>query len=234
MNKTKTYAIILACGVGNRFNSTIPKQFNKVAGRPVLMHTLSVFHHCSLELEIMLVLHPNYTELWQSLIEQHGFDVPHTVVLGGRERFHSTQNALAMIPEDDESLIAIHDGVRPFADRKVIVEAYMKAIEYGAVIPAVSTVNPIRLREDKHLTALDRTFDRSDILTVQTPQVFKYGILKQAFRQEYQESFKDDAAVVEHMGKEIHVIEGNRENIKITFPLDLVLAEALYPIMFNQ
>jgi 2-C-methyl-D-erythritol 4-phosphate cytidylyltransferase len=231
---SKTCAIILAGGIGNRFEKDIPKQFSEVAGRPVLMHTLSVFHHCPFEVEIILVLHPEYAGFWQELIERYSFEVPHTIVSGGKERFHSTQNALAVIPEDDDALVAIHDGVRPFVCQDVIIQAYAKAKDYGAVIPAISTVNPIRLRKDQRLVALDRTYDRSDILTVQTPQVFKYGILRQAFEQEYQVAFKDDATIVEHTGREIHVIEGNRENIKITFPLDLTLAEALYPLMFTQ
>lgn len=113
MNKPKHYAIILAGGVGNRVGKSLPKQFSKVAGKPVLMHTLTVFHRCPLDVKIILVLHPEYTGFWEELIERHEFDVPHTVVLGGKERFHSTQNALASIPEDDNALVAVHDSVRP-------------------------------------------------------------------------------------------------------------------------
>lgn len=230
----KHYAIILAAGVGNRFEGDLPKQFCEVAGRPLLMHTLDVFYRCLLTVEIILVLHSEYTRLWEELVERHAFDVPHTIVPGGKERFHSTQNALDIIPDDDEALVAIHDGVRPFVSQEVIMRTYEKAREHGAVVPAISTVNPMRLRKGNQLIALDRTFDRSDILVVQTPQVFGYGVLKQAFKQAYQEPFRDDSLVVEHMGKDIHVVEGNRENIKITYPMDLALAEVLYSMMFEQ
>ncbi|WP_196937372.1 IspD/TarI family cytidylyltransferase [Sphingobacterium pedocola] len=176
MNNPKAYAIILASGIGNRCKGDLPKQFTEIAGRPLLMHTLDVFHHCPLEVEIILVLHAEYIGLWEKLLEQHDFEVPHEIVLGGKERCHSAQNALSTIPECDDALIAIHDGVRPFVAQDVIIQAYAKARLYGAVIPAISTVNPIRLRKDDELVCLDRTFDRSNILTVQTPQVFKYGI----------------------------------------------------------
>ncbi|MGV3763649.1 2-C-methyl-D-erythritol 4-phosphate cytidylyltransferase [Parapedobacter sp.] len=234
MDKPKHYAIILAGGMGNRFEESLPKQFSEVAGKPVLMHTLSVFHHCPLDIAIILSLHRDYVEIWHELVERHDFDVPHTVVLGGKERFHSAKNALAVIPEDCDVLVAVHDGVRPFVSQDVVINAYAKAREHGAVVPAVSTVNPIRLYNDGRSVALDRTYSRSDIHIVQTPQVFKYEILKKAFDQEYQETFRDDSVAVEHMGVEIHVVNGNRENIKITYPLDLALAEVLYPMMFEK
>lgn len=230
MTKPKTYAIILAAGIGNRFEKNLPKQFSEVAGKPVLMHTMIVFHHCPLDIEIILVLHPEYTQFWQELVERHQFAVPHTIVLGGKERFHSAQNALSTISEDDDSLVAVHDGARPFVSQEVIMRTYEGAAKYGAVVPAISTVNPIRLRQDNRAMALDR----SAIHVVQTPQVFKYGILKKGFEQPYQKAFIDDATIVEHTGKEIHVVEGNRENIKITYPMDLALSEVLYPMMFNQ
>lgn len=234
MSKSKLYAIILAGGVGNRFQGEIPKQFYEVAGKPLLMHTLEVFDSCPLELKIILVLEQSYISIWEKMIDNHNFTVPHTIVIGGKERFHSAKNALDIIPDDDQALVAIHDGVRPFVSQEVILQAYAKAKEYDAVVPVVSTVNPIRLYKEERSESLDRYYDRADVHIVQTPQVFKYKVLKQAFDQDYHASFRDDSVPVEHLGYPIQVIEGNRENIKITFPLDLAFADVLYPMMFDK
>ncbi len=234
MNKLKFYAIVLAGGVGNRFQSEIPKQFSLVAGKPLLMHTLSVFDRCPLELEIILVLEQRYVSVWEKMVEHYNFAVPHTIVIGGEERFHSAKNALDIIPDDDQALVAIHDGVRPFVSQDVILQAYAKAKEYGAVVPVIPTIDPMRLYKEERSESLDRFYDRSNIHIVQTPQVFNYKILKQAFDQGYHVTFRDDSVPVEHMGYPIHLVEGNRENIKITFPLDLTLAEAIYPMMFDE
>ncbi|WP_433862845.1 2-C-methyl-D-erythritol 4-phosphate cytidylyltransferase [Sphingobacterium thalpophilum] len=234
MNKSKQYVIILAGGIGNRFQGKIPKQFCEVAGRPLLMHTLRVFEQCPLNLEIILVLNKEYVAVWRQMVKFYGFNVRHRIVVGGKERFHSAKNAFDAIPDDNGILVAIHDGVRPFVAQDVIIRAFEKAKEYGAVVPVVSTVNPIRLNKDGCSHALDRTYDRSNVHIVQTPQVFQYGILKEAFGQEYHASFRDDSIPVEDLGHQIYVVEGNRENIKITFPLDLAFAEALYPIMFGE
>lgn len=234
MNQPKLYAIILAGGVGGRFQAEVPKQFAQVAGRPLLMHTLEAFDRCPLDLQIILVLGQDYISVWNKMIQNYNFEVKHTLVLGGEERFYSAKNALDTIPDDDGVLVAIHDGVRPFVSQDVILQGYSKAQEFGAVVPAIATVNPIRLQKDGYSESLDRFYDRSNIHIVQTPQVFKYSIIKQALDQDYQDTFRDDSVPVEHLGHQIHVIEGNRENIKITFPLDLVYAEVLYPLMFNN
>ncbi|WP_398453317.1 2-C-methyl-D-erythritol 4-phosphate cytidylyltransferase [Sphingobacterium thalpophilum] len=234
MNKSELYIVILAGGVGNRFQGKVPKQFSELAGKPLLMHTLDVFNSCPLELKVILVLEEEYVSIWQKMVEHYNFSVPHTVVVGGEERFHSAKNALDIIPDNDHVLVGIHDGVRPFVSQEVILEAYAKAEEYGAVVPAVSTINPIRLYKDERSESLDLYYDRSNIHIVQTPQVFKYRILREAFDQGYHATFRDDSVPVENLGHPIHVIEGNRENIKITFPLDLAFAEVIYPMMFNK
>lgn len=231
-DKQKAYAIILASGIGDRFEGSLPKQFCIIAGKPVLMHTIAAFASCPLDLDIILVLHTAYIDFWKQLVKQHNFRIPHKIVMGGKERFHSAKNALEIISDDDDAIIGIHDGVRPFVSNDVILRTYSEAASSGAVIPVLSTVNPVRLFKDKKSIALDCTYNRSDIHIVQTPQVFKYGILKEAFKQEYHESFKDDSIVVQNIGKEIQTVEGNRENIKITFPLDMILAEAIYSKMF--
>lgn len=234
MLQQKLYAVILAGGIGSRFENTIPKQFSIVAGKPLLMHTINVFYNCPLDLKIILVLNKEHIETWNKITEHHNFKIPHTVVLGGKERFHSAKNAFNTIPENEEALIAIHDGVRPFVSKEVIMEAYTKAKEYNAAIPIISTVDPIRLFKDGHSEPLDLTYDRSNIHIVQTPQVFKYKILKSAFSQDYNNTFRDESIPVEKIGQKTHMIQGNRENIKITFPIDLVISEALYPIMFDK
>ncbi len=234
MLKQKLYAVILAGGIGSRFENSMPKQFSMVAGKPLLIHTMNVFHKCPLDLKIILVLNKEHIKTWDKITKHFKFKIPHTVVLGGKERFHSAKNAFNTIPENEGALIAIHDGVRPFVSQEVIMEAYAKAEEYNAVIPIISTINPIRLFKDSHSEALDLSYDRSNIHIVQTPQVFRYKILKSAFAQDYDKTFRDESIPVEKTGQKIHMIQGNRENIKITFPIDLVLAEALHPVMFDK
>ena len=221
----QNYVIIVAGGKGLRMGSDVPKQFLPVGGKPVLMHTLETFHSADDELRIILVLPAEQQSYWQELCNEHQFSVPHQIATGGETRFHSVGNGLALIPDDEEeSVVGVHDGVRPFVSKEVILRCYKVAREQGTAIPVVPVVETLRqvLPEGDSLTV-----DRNLYRLVQTPQVFRVGILKEAYRQPYLPSFTDDASVVEALGHRIALVDGNRENVKITTPSDLIFAERL-------
>jgi len=198
-----------------------PKQFICIGGIPILMRTLRAFYDYLKEIEIVLVLPALHIEQWNQLCEKYTFTVPHKITIGGETRFQSVKNGLASIVCDD-CIIAVHDGVRPFASNKIIEEAFMCAEKNGSAIPCVQVNDSIRISENGNT----RPFDRNLIYAVQTPQCFQGNLIKKAYEQDYQESFTDDATVVENTGARIHIVEGSRENIKITTPLDLTIAEA--------
>jgi 2-C-methyl-D-erythritol 4-phosphate cytidylyltransferase len=198
----------------------VPKQFLLVGGLPVLMRTMLRFRGYSPELQIILVLPKAQQEYWKSLCRQHQFSIPYQLANGGRTRFHSVQNGLALIPDDAEGLVGVHDGVRPFVSVDVIRRCYEEARKHKAVVPVVPVVETLR-----HVT--EGTKPRDEYRLVQTPQVFDIQLLKAANRQPYRDSFTDDASVVESYGVPVTLVEGNRENIKITTPGDLKMAEVL-------
>lgn len=198
----------------------VPKQFLLVGGLPVLMRTMLRFRGYSPELQIILVLPKAQQEYWKSLCRQHQFSIPYQLANGGRTRFHSVQNGLALIPDDAEGLVGVHDGVRPFVSVDVIRRCYEEARKHKAVVPVVPVVETLR-----HVT--EGTKPRDEYRLVQTPQVFDIQLLKAANRQPYRDSFTDDASVVESYGVPVTLVEGNRENIKITTPGDLKMAEML-------
>lgn len=221
------YAIIVAGGRGLRMGGDVPKQFLPVAGRPVLMRTMEAFHRAFSDeggLGIILVLPKDQQDYWQRLCDEYSFALPHQVATGGEARFHSVQNGLALVPDDAGGVVGVHDGVRPFVSREVIRRCFESAREHGAVVPVVPVVETVRqiLPEGDSLT-VDRTLYR----LVQTPQTFRISILKEAYRQPYQSEFTDDASVVEALGHRIALIEGNRENIKLTTPSDIRYADFL-------
>jgi 2-C-methyl-D-erythritol 4-phosphate cytidylyltransferase len=221
------YVIIVAGGKGLRMGSDIPKQFLPIGGKPVLMRTLERFKAYSEELSIILVLPKAQQDYWHDLCQQYRFDVPHQVADGGETRFHSVQNGLRLIPDEAEGVVGVHDGVRPFPSVEVIRHCYETARTKKAVIPVIPVVETLR-----HLTPADdhhpsRTVPRNDYRLVQTPQTFDIQLLKAANRQPYHDGFTDDASVVESYGHPITLVEGNRENIKITTPFDLTIAEVL-------
>lgn len=219
MNK---YVIIVAGGKGLRMGGELPKQFIPVEGRPVLMHTLDAFHSCDSSIEIILVLPRDHQPYWQELCREYQFAVPHRIADGGATRFHSVQNGLALVDELD-ALVAVHDGVRPFVAHEVINRCYQDAEQYGAVVPVIPVVETVR-----HLLPEgSKTVSRDDYRLVQTPQTFRASLLRRAYEQPYRETFTDDASVVEALGHAVHLVEGNRENIKLTTPFDLVVARAL-------
>ncbi len=214
------YVIIVAGGKGLRMGGEIPKQFLPVGGLPVLMRTMKRFHEYSPDLQIILVLPKAQQDYWRNLCKSHQFNIPYLLADGGKTRFHSVQNGLALIPDDEQGLVGVHDGVRPFVSVEVISRCYDLARQQQAVIPVVPVIETLR-----HVG--EGVKPRDDYRLVQTPQVFDIQLLKAANRQPYQASFTDDASVVEAFGAKVTLVEGNRENIKITTPFDLRIAECL-------
>ena len=222
MENTKTSVIIVAGGIGNRMKSEIPKQFLLLGNRPILCHTIRRFYEFDAGISIILVLPENQFEYWAELCVEHDFQIEHQLVKGGDTRFDSVKNGLACISDDE--LVAIHDGVRPLVSQSVISECFQKAAEYGSAIPVISINESLRSVSNDG----SKIINREEILIVQTPQVFKSAELKKAYLQEFNESFTDDASVYESDGENVALVDGNRENIKITQPLDLKIAETLY------
>ncbi len=219
----KKYVIIVAGGKGVRMGTDVPKQFLPIGDRPVLMHTLEVFYLYDKEMELILVLPVSQRDYWAGLCRTYAFSIPHTIVDGGETRFHSVRNGLARIPAGVEALVAVHDGVRPFVALDVISECFKIALERGAAIPVISVVETVRQVVGKR----SRAVDRNAYKLVQTPQVFHAQLLAKAYSQPYNSTFTDDASVVEALGEEVFLVEGNRENIKITTPFDIKVANAL-------
>lgn len=218
------YAVIVAGGKGLRMGASIPKQFLPVNGLPILMLTIKRFREYDGSLRIILVLPKEQHEYWNELCKNYHFTDAYAVVEGGETRFHSVRNGLAAIPDDTQGVVGIHDGVRPFPSVEVIRACYETARTAKAVIPVVPVVETVR-----HIVAGGKTetVDRADYRLVQTPQTFDIQMLKQAYALSYRDCFTDDASVVESAGHEVTLIEGNRENIKITTPFDLRIARIL-------
>jgi 2-C-methyl-D-erythritol 4-phosphate cytidylyltransferase len=221
----KKYCIIVAGGSGKRMKSSLPKQFLPLEGRPLLMHSIERFHNFDKTIEIIIVLPSVHLLLWKNLVKEHSFTISHEVVSGGEERFHSVKAGLSKI--QDESLVAIHDGVRPLVSNDTIWRCFADAEEYGSAIPFIEPADSIRLLDGD----MSRPHPRSEVRQIQTPQVFRSDIILSAYRTGYDPSFTDDATVVEASGRTIHMTHGNRENIKITTPEDLVVARALLHVL---
>ena len=220
----KKHVIIVAGGKGLRMGGDIPKQFLPVCGKPVLMRTLEAFHAYDTSIHLILVLPVSQQEYWKKLCREYHFDLSHDIANGGETRFHSVKNGLALVK--GEGVVGVHDGVRPFVSQEVISRCYQDALTLKAVIPVIDVVETVR-----HLTEnRSETVPRDQYKLVQTPQVFEVNLLRQAYHQAYTELFTDDASVVEALGEKVHLVEGNRENIKLTTPFDLKLAELLCSI----
>lgn len=218
----KRQVIVVAGGKGVRMGTELPKQFLPVGGRPVLMHTLERFYRYDPEINLILVLPREQQTYWRELCVQKGFSVPYRLADGGKTRFHSVLNGLKLT--DTDGLIGVHDGVRPFVSVEVIERCFREAELTGTAVPVIGLVDSLRhlLPEGSSVVA-----DRSLYRLVQTPQVFRATLLHKAYEQPFTASFTDDASVVESMDQVVTLVEGNRENIKITTPLDLKLAELL-------
>lgn len=219
----KKYAIIVAGGSGTRANTPVPKQFMKLDGKPVIMHTITKFAEAGLNIEIIVVLNKILIPQWQELCKEHNFNTEVKIVEGGENRFESVKNGLTLIT-DEEGIVAVHDAARPLVSAKTIVTSYKAAEMYGNAIPAIPLTDSIRQIDSTKSIALDRT----RYCIIQTPQCFLASILKKAYSiAEYKIHFTDDASVVEASGEKIHLVDGNPDNIKITTPRDFVIAEAL-------
>lgn len=216
------YAIIVAGGIGTRMENDLPKQFIKVAGMPIIMHTIKTFYTYSKELNIIVVLPENQLDKWEELKTRYQFKIPHHVVIGGESRFQSVKLGLEFI-NDKDALVAVHDAVRPIVSDDVIRRSFQVADHQGSAITAVPLKDSIRKEEGDTTKAVART----QFKIVQTPQTFKFSLLKEAYQQEESVAFTDDATVYEGMGHEINLIDGSYRNIKITTPEDLIIAEAL-------
>ena len=219
------YIIIVAGGKGLRMGGDIPKQFLPIKGKPVLMRTIERFHECSPQLRVILVLPREQQDYWHTLCRDHSFGIDHTVVDGGDTRFGSCQNGLAAIPDDEEGIVGIHDGVRPFVSADTVERCFARARQCGAAIPVLPVTDSLRRVSGDGKSS--HGVNRSEYRAVQTPQAFSIQVLKKAYRQPYQDFFTDDASVVEAMGVKVDMVEGNRENIKLTTPFDLKIAETL-------
>lgn len=221
MNK---YVIIVAGGKGLRMGGEVPKQFLPIGGKPVLMRTMEAFHAYDAQIRLVLVLPVAQQTYWKELCAEYDFTLSYRLADGGETRFHSVKSGLETIPVDEEALVAVHDGVRPFVSVEVVDRCFSEAARTGAVVPVTDMVETVR-----HLKAGGKsvTVSRDEYKLVQTPQVFSLTLLYKAYAQPYVPAFTDDASVVEAFGHEVTLVQGNRENIKITTPFDLVVAEAL-------
>ena len=228
----KRYLIIVAGGKGVRMGGDLPKQFQLLAGKPLVMVTIENLSAMDVTMNIILVLPKDQMELWAELCEKYDFKVPVTVVAGGTTRFHSVQNGLAAIDDADDALVGVHDGVRPFLAVKVFDELFREAAINGAVVPVVPVNDSMRRFIGGQGATEPVARDRYRL--VQTPQVFKLSLLRKAYEQLYMENFTDDASVVENLGEQVYIVDGNRENIKITTPFDFVVAKAIVECLTQQ
>ena len=220
----KRYVIIVAGGQGLRMGGSMPKQFRLINRRPVLIHTIEAFIKAYPDIGIVLVLPRNHIEMWKELWRSFDLHVPIQIAEGGASRFESVSNGLALIPDDEEAIVGVHDGVRPFVSSDLIHRCYERAECGCAAIPMIPVVDSIRhLQPD----GVSTTLNRKEYFFVQTPQTFPLAMLRAAYAQPYDPTFTDDASVVEHMGERIHLVIGESRNFKLTTPEDLILANAL-------
>ena len=215
----KKTAIIVAGGTGQRMGTTLPKQFLAIEGKSILLHTIGQFVTAYTDINFIIVLPADYIQDGKALITSSGLSQSFQFVAGGDTRFQSVKNGLAQA--DPASIVFVHDAVRCLLTPDLIQRCYQQAVEKGSAIPAVSSTDTVRIIEGtKH-----HVVDRANVMMIQTPQTFNAAILKKAFEQAYQPSFTDEANVLEASGNEVYLIEGEHENIKITRPLDLAIAE---------
>lgn len=217
----KYVAVIVGGGSGTRMGTTVPKQFLILNGKPVLMHTIQAFYYSELKPQIILVLNIDFHHYWEELCKEHGFDIPHSVVKGGRQRFYSVKNVFKYIK--GKVIVAIHDAVRPLVSNELITNSFRQAEIHGNAVCAVQSSDSVRMCKNGSSEAINR----EQIYLVQTPQTFDLALLKSAYKQPYHISFTDDASVVERAGGAIHLIGGDKKNMKITYPEDIRIAEVM-------
>lgn len=214
--------IIVAGGMGTRVGGDLPKQFIELKGKPIIFHAIEQFTKANSEIQVIVVMHPEYISMWEELCERYGVMENCELCAGGDERFHSVRNGLDLLGQDC-AVVAIHDAVRPFVSESTILRCFAEARNSGAAIPVIPIYDSLRKVDGEE----SRHEDRSLYRAVQTPQCFDAEILKAAYRQPYDPSFTDDASVVEAFGQTVRLVDGNRANFKITTPFDLLLAEAI-------
>lgn len=215
------FVIIVAGGQGTRMGTAVPKQFLDLNGKPVLYHTINAFVTAFPEAHIVLVLPEQQISYAQMVLQSFPNRIDLTIVSGGKTRFHSVRNGLKDIPED--AIVMIQDGVRPLVSPELIQRCHQQAISTGSAIPAISVADSMRIVKND----ASEPVDRSSLRIIQTPQTFKASILLPAMQQPYSETFTDEATVVEAFGQKVHLVEGERSNIKITTPEDMLIATAL-------
>lgn len=213
--------ILVAGGSGRRLGGPVPKQFQTVKGRPLLMWTIEAFHRFDAEMALIVVLPQEHFDIWKALCMGHHFRVPHEVVAGGEQRWHSVKAGLERV--DGNGLVAVHDGVRPLVSPALIARCFEAAHQQAAAVPVVPVVPSIRE------TTADgsRALDRSRLLAVQTPQCFHTDLLRKAFEQPYDPTFTDEATLVERLGVRVALLEGEDSNIKVTTPMDMRVVELM-------
>ena len=221
MSEANIFAIIVAGGSGTRMGTEVPKQFLLLAGKPVLMYSISAFRLAVPEIRIVVVVPDGQQETWTDLCEKHRFNEPHTVVVGGNTRYQSVRNGMDSFTGN--GFVAVHDGVRPLIRPDTILRLFAEAAIHANAIPAISSSDSLRWSDDRGNRVIDRNF----VKLIQTPQVFELNKLKAAYVQEYEDAFTDDATVWEKAGNAVHLCEGQEGNLKITTREDLRIAEAL-------
>ena len=217
----ENFAIIVAGGTGSRMGHETPKQFLLLDGKPLLMHSMEAFYRFDAKMQIIVVLQHGFWGNWQQLCEQYEFRIPHQLAPGGETRFHSVQNGLKLIT--GSGLVAVHDAARPILSNDLIKRVFTEAAITGNAIPCVPVNETVRMIEGEKI----RMIDRSSIRITQTPEVFESGLLKKAYKQTFQPGFTDDGSLLESMGMQVHLVEGDPGNIKITLPGDIEIAEVL-------
>jgi 2-C-methyl-D-erythritol 4-phosphate cytidylyltransferase len=220
LNKSE-YVIIVAAGKGTRINSTTPKQFLELCGKPILLHTVEAFINYNNSINIILVLPDGDIDIWNGIAKKYNLTKPITITKGGDTRFQSVRNGLDVI--SGNGLVAIHDGVRPLVSNDIISNSFKLAEENQAAVAAVPLKDSIRITEKNSSKAIDR----SQFRLIQTPQTFDVQLIKKAYALKEDQSLTDDASVAERGGYKVSLFEGSYENIKITTPEDLIVAEAL-------
>jgi len=212
--------IITAGGIGKRMGSTIPKQFIEIKGKPILMHTIEQFYSFNSSCQILLTLPSDWISYWKDLIEKHEFKIQHTIVDGGIERYDSIKNTLTYCQNE---VIGVHDGVRPLVSHETLNRCLENILEKKAVIPVMNIKESLREIQNE----ISMAINRSNYVTVQTPQFFTKSTILKAYSLPFHDKITDDASLVEESGEKIHLVEGNEENIKVTTPIDLKIISLL-------
>ena len=213
--------VIVAGGSGKRMGAALPKQFMMLGNLPILGRTINSIREALPASQIVVVLPEEHIELWKNIAAR--FEIAkHSIAAGGKERFHSVKNGLEAL-SDEVGIVGIHDAVRPLASKKLVIKLFLEAENNTAVIPVVAPIDSYRIVEGDD----SRIIDRSALRMVQTPQVFQAEALRKAYEQPFSTTFTDDASVMEAAGHKVTLVEGERENIKITTPSDMLIAEAI-------